>query len=222
MLSQCGGFVPPDYRVDVVLMSIAQLFLRWRSATLDWSMLPAQWGTTIWTQWDGSRGKTAGLLLHLALRLEQQVGKWKGQLVLKKQRITCSGSYLWGGKTKHQFSWEKKKLQEACKEGTSAVSSFRQEEALIKWDISAWPRLGITWLDLPQPKPKREDVFVTWEVCNLQVPLWRCVAFSLEMSPCYRHFWKPLFSLQLPTILTMMQSPIKLAPSSEMLILLLA
>lgn len=128
MLSQCGGFVPPDYRVDVVLMSIAQLFLRWSSAPLDWCMLPAQWGTTIWTQWDGNSGKTGGLLLHWSLRLEQQVGKWKGQFVLKRQGISFSVSYIWGGKTKHQFSsWEEKKHQaykKACKEGGSTALSF--------------------------------------------------------------------------------------------------
>lgn len=137
LLSWSGDFLPPDYRVDVVLMSIAQLLVRW-SSTLDWSVLPAQWGTTVWTQWDGNSGKTAGLFYVYLLMISR---KWKGRLVLKRKEITCSRSYIWGGKTKRQFSsWEKKKLpacKETCKEGVSAVLSFRQDEALIKWDISA-------------------------------------------------------------------------------------
>lgn len=47
-----------------------------------------------------------------------------------------------------------------------AKKGDQQRYLLTKWDISAWPRWGITWLDLHHPKSKHEDAFVALEVCN--------------------------------------------------------
>lgn len=79
-----------DDRVDVILMAVAQLFLKRRSAALDWSVLLAQGGTAIRTRWDGSSGKTAGLLWDFSLCPQQQPGKGRGQVIVKRWRILCS------------------------------------------------------------------------------------------------------------------------------------